>query len=473
MASPTVFVSALTFTITQRIIASTTYTSITASTIDDWSSVTQGGVCKLNKGSASEWFSFTGITIGSTTGGITAITFTGVTMGLNKNATTTTSTTSTNRKNHASGTTVGKLVYHSQQINQVFQKDKDNTVSGNTTFTGTNLFSSTTLATLNLQRVTTTQRNALTGVVEGSIVKNDTTGLVDVYLGGTWVELGVASAPSNATTSVAGISQKATTAETIAGTDIGSTGASLFVGPSLLQGELQGSGTAGETLAVDQFIYVKVSDGKLYKCDSNVSSVANSWNAIGIIITGGAANATVTYRKLTGGEYTYSSAHGFTLGATLYLSSTGGLTATRPAFNDANIVPYIIGTAISTTKIALKPQRIPRRIIHKTISATSTYTVTVGFPISHAHATMGYSGATAGTPLGGSSGFFDAIANTQINSGNAIDSYILFDIADGIASNYRAFAASVNGSNNLVMTMTTSGTPRSTCYVALIVHEAL
>lgn len=471
MASPTVFVSALTFTLTQRLIAGTTYTTITASTIDDWSSVT-AGISKLNKGSASEWFSFTGVTIGSTTGGVTAITFTGVTMGLNKNATTTTSSTSTNRRNHASGTTVGKLVYHSQQINQVFQKDKDNTVIGNTTFTGTNTFSSTTVPTLVLQRVTTAQRNAMP-LTEATILKNDTTGLIDAVLGGTWIELGVASAPSNATPSVAGVVQKATTAETIAGTDLGGTGASLFVGPSLLQGVLQGSGTAGETLAVDQFIYVKVSDGKLYKCDSNVSSVANSWNAIGIIITGGAANATVTYRKLTDGEYTYSSAHGFTLGATLYLSSTGGLTMTRPAYNDANIIPYIIGTAISTTKIALKPQRIPRRLIHKTITATSTYTVTVGFPISHAHATMGYSGATAGTPLGGSSGFFDAIANTQINSGNAIDSCILFDIADGTASNYRTFTASVNGSNNLVMTMATSGTPRSTCYVALIVHEAL
>ena len=37
-----------------------------------------------------------------------------------------------------------------------------NTHSGNNTFTGTNTFSSTSKATLNLQQVTTTQRDALT-----------------------------------------------------------------------------------------------------------------------------------------------------------------------------------------------------------------------------------------------------------------------------------------------------------------------
>lgn len=488
MANPTVFVSALTFTLTQRIVSVTTYTSITAATIDDWSSVTQGGICKLNKGSASEWFSFTGITIGSTTGGITTITFTGITMGLDKNATAITSTTSTNRKNHASGTTVGKLVYHSQQLNQVFQKDKDNTISGTNTFTGTNTFSSTTKNTLVVQRVTTTEKNALP-LTEGAFLKDDTTGQANMVIGGAWQAFGVSTAPVNASETVAGIVEKSTDSEFITATETGSTGAFLFCTPR----QLGGTGTAGEVLARNDFVYIKASDGKLYKATQNVASVAQSWNVVGVVVVGGSANDTVYIQRLDG-EYTYSSAHGFTLGATLYLSTEGALTETKPVLNSETIVPMIIATATSTTKVAFMKQRIPRRVAFKNTENSGTsfvvtttgaaQTITCGFDIDRVEIQhFGYMDNMTYP----STGFGKYIPSESLQvcsyytfSGGAFAAgyfgnvnFIMFMAEYAGTATSCSATATVDGSNNVVITWTNTSSTTALVNYNGVVYERL
>jgi hypothetical protein len=58
--------------------------------------------------------------------------------------------------------------------------------SGNNSFTRTNTFASTTVATLLLQNVTTAQMNALTGVTNGAMVYNTDAGNTYQYIGGAW-----------------------------------------------------------------------------------------------------------------------------------------------------------------------------------------------------------------------------------------------------------------------------------------------
>lgn len=461
MANPTVFVSALTFTLTQRIVAGTTYTSITAATIDDWSSVTEGGFCKLNKGSAAEWFSFTGITIGATSGGVTAITFTGVTMGIDKDALTTTSADSANRRNHASGTTVGKLVYHSQQLNKAFQIDKDNTVSGTNTFTGTNTFSSTTENTLVVQRVTTAQKLALP-LVEASFVKDDTLGQASMVIGGAWQQFGVSTTPVNASETVAGIVEKATDAEVTAGTETGGTGAYLFMTPK----QLAVFGTAGETLVADNIVYLKSSDNKLYKATQDVTADANSWDVVGIVVTGGAANATVVIRYLTG---TVTLSTPLTANTVYYLGTGGALTATKPSLTSSTIIPMKIGKTDSTGRLNCKVQRLARRKIDAVIFSSAsplTATTTVGFPIGFVQASIQYYFPSISNEIIGT-GYYDVESNTQGCSfyGASTAGYL------GAYSTY-TYTGSIS-SNNLVTTASSSLPTNNNIQILYIIHEAL
>lgn len=467
MANPTVFVSALTFTLTQRIVAATTYTSITAATIDDWSSVTEGGFCKLNKGSSAEWFSFTGITIGSTSGGITNITFTGVTMGIDKDALTITSADSANRRNHASGTTVGKLVYHSQQLNKAFQIDKDNTVSGDNTFTGTNTFSSTTENTLVVQRVTTAQKLALP-LVEASFVKDDTLGQASMVIGGAWQQFGVSTTPVNASETVAGIVEKATDAQVTAGTETGETGAYLFMTPK----QIAVFGTAGETLTADQLVYLKSSDNKLYKATQDVTSDANSWDVVGIVVTGGAANATVLIKYLTG---TVTLTTPLTANTVYYLGTAGALTATRPSMSSSTIIPLRIGKTDATGRLNCKVQRLQRRktvLLYQSDISASPTTVTVGFPISIVHATLN-THDTGGYPWShtAGAGYYDVLGGTQESSLRPYTSGYMVGARTGAATFYTVQGAIV--SDNLSLTLSSTTLPFAGSTLIFDIYEAL
>lgn len=80
--------------------------------------------------------------------------------------------------------------------------------------------------------ITTTQRDALTPA-NGAFIYNTTAGLPQIYYGGAWYDFNTAgTATPNASDTVAGKVEIATTAESISGTDTGGTGAKLSALPS-------------------------------------------------------------------------------------------------------------------------------------------------------------------------------------------------------------------------------------------------
>jgi len=85
-------------------------------------------------------------------------------------------------------------------------------------------------APINSPQMTEAERDAIAAPVNGMIIFNTTSGVPNQYYGGVWNVPGT-STVSNASETVSGIVQKATTVEVQAGTEDGSTGAKLFVGP--------------------------------------------------------------------------------------------------------------------------------------------------------------------------------------------------------------------------------------------------
>lgn len=92
-------------------------------------------------------------------------------------------------------------------------------------------FTGTTTAGLKVKTLTTTQRNAITPA-NGQIVYDSTLGENYQYIGGAWSAISAWSTQPNAGATVAGKVEIATSAESIAGTDTGGTGALLSVLPS-------------------------------------------------------------------------------------------------------------------------------------------------------------------------------------------------------------------------------------------------
>ena len=231
MASPNVKVTAMTGLLAQRLRSTGSETTIDFSTTstDPWSSLTNGFL-KINTGTSSEWVYFGGLTINSST----SATATSCVRGMKKDAATISDAQSSNKKDHEIGTTV-KYVEHSFDLNSYVQKTADNTISGANTFSGANTvsgsatFTSTTVAGLRLPRVTTTQRDAYTGTITSAIIDNSTTGIPEIYAGGSWYPLSTGSTQPNASTTVAGKVEIATGAEQIAMTATGGTGAILMV----------------------------------------------------------------------------------------------------------------------------------------------------------------------------------------------------------------------------------------------------
>ena len=125
------------------------------------------------------------------------------------------------------------------------------TLSGTPAVTGTLTFPSTTLTGLVIQSVTTTQRLALTGVVNGAIVYDSTIGELWQYITGAWSAVAAGSTQPNASTSVAGKVQEATVAQVGAGTQTGSTGADLFINPTAVVTASAGAGSANYLVALN------------------------------------------------------------------------------------------------------------------------------------------------------------------------------------------------------------------------------
>lgn len=101
------------------------------------------------------------------------------------------------------------------------------------TMTGALLFSGTSHAGIRLLSLTTAQRTALSPT-NGDLVYDSDLGQPYVYAGGTWTAVDLGTTFSNASETVAGKVEIATTAEFDAGTDTGGTGAKLAVIPSMI-----------------------------------------------------------------------------------------------------------------------------------------------------------------------------------------------------------------------------------------------
>jgi len=196
---------------------------------------------------------------------------------------------------------------------------------------------------------------------------------------------------------------------------------------------LNQTGTAGETLAAGDYVYRRSSTGKYHKADKDVTAQAESWNIVGVIVTGGILNDPIKYQPLVG-EYTTS---GLTSGATYYLGAAGAITSTHPAVDDPDIIPIKVGDAVSTTKIQFDRQRIKRRVIKGSgIGGVGVDTITVGFPIGfvEAHAGVQFKHTTSG-------GFYDAVSGVQLTPGGGGAILLIIGELSGTA----AATASLNG----------------------------
>lgn len=98
--------------------------------------------------------------------------------------------------------------------------------------------------------------------------------------------------------------------------------------------------TYGEALTAGQAVYLKASDGKIYKTDATTAGEA-CYAFLGYVLQSGSANDTGAV------SYNYSGDQsGLTINADYFLTNTGGAISTTPG---TNIV--FAGRAISTTEI--------------------------------------------------------------------------------------------------------------------------
>lgn len=174
--------------------------------------VTKGRMRIIN-GSIEEWISFSGVTWS---------TITGMVRWLSQTADPATAGTGLS---WWAGTQIILVAMHDQL------PDKQETTAFTWAITATDLsFTGTTTPGLRTKNLTSTQRLALTPS-NGDIVYDTTDGVHYQYIGGAWATFATGSV-ANASTTAAGKIEIATSAETIAGTDTGGTGAFLSVLPS-------------------------------------------------------------------------------------------------------------------------------------------------------------------------------------------------------------------------------------------------
>lgn len=195
----------------------------TTATLATPPTVTKGRML-LKNGNIQEWISFTWVS-GST--------ITGLTRNLSQTA------------DPATGGT-GLSWWAGTQIILVAMHDQLPDKLENTAFTGsvtaTDIsFTGTTTGGLKVKSLTTAQRLAITPA-NGQIVYDSTLGENYQYIAGAWSAISAGSTQPNASTTVAGKVEIATTAESISGTDTGGTGALLSVLPSDIAANIQ-SGT--------------------------------------------------------------------------------------------------------------------------------------------------------------------------------------------------------------------------------------
>lgn len=204
------------------------------------------------------------------------------------------------------------------------------------------------------------------------------------------------------------------------------------------------TGTAGEALSINNLVYLKSSDNKWYKGVDGT----DSWNVSHIVYTGAALNGTAVLVPLNG---RIPLATPLTANTTYYRKADGTLDTVPGTMDSSSHIPMSIGSTDASGNFVARVQRIARRkFLNQAIPTNANFTVTVGFKISYVkcYCTV-YDSSNASWQR--ATGFYDAISGTQVSNGfNSANSLIAFY---WLGSSYViAFTASINGSNDLVMT---------------------
>lgn len=222
------------------------------------------------------------------------------------------------------------------------------------------------------------------------------------------------------------------------------------------------AGTAGETLVANDWVYIKASDGKVYKADNTTGEKATIF---GVVKIGGVLDETVFVQQ--SGVFITS---GLTAGSMYYLSGTGGaITATTPTMISGSVVPVQVGVAATTTALVINIKRLPRRVMFtgtRTSGAGSgAQTITTGFPNIN-YVDIHCHGASATTANFQSSGTWDGVANTNKSIGaGGISTTACINVSDGAGS---ATAVGSLSGNDFVITWTWSSMSATAAYTGTI-----
>lgn len=141
-------------------------------------------------------------------------------------------------------------------------------------------WNTTTKQGLVVNSLTTAQRDALGTATNGAIIYNTTTGVAQLRDSGAWVNLETGTPVANANTTTAGVVEIATEAEAGAGTNAGSTGAELAVGPPELAAVIQDQqfSFAADAEASDTYVITLTPAPDAYATGQRFTFTANTAN---------------------------------------------------------------------------------------------------------------------------------------------------------------------------------------------------
>lgn len=128
--------------------------------------------------------------------------------------------------------------------------------------------------------------------------------------------------------------------------------------------------TAGEDLTAGDAVYFKVSDGKIWKADTDADE--STYNFLGFARDGYTAEDT-DVQIITGGIIT-KAGWGLTAGTWYYLSGTAGAVSSTPGTRMLEV-----GVAISTTELLIVLRKPRQKSGNTSLTGTDTETVTIGF----------------------------------------------------------------------------------------------
>ena len=162
-------------------------------------------------------------------------------------------------------------------INSKAGNAEDETITGDWTFSGDNVFSGS--LKVPVYADATARDAAITSPANGMLAYLTDTGVMYQYIGGAWATFATGTT-SNASTTVAGKGEEATQAEIAAATAAGGTGARLFTNPSTLLPELQKSAYsfAADAEASDTYVIALTPTLTAYTTGQRFNFTANTAN---------------------------------------------------------------------------------------------------------------------------------------------------------------------------------------------------